>query len=1309
MRKTSLAALLSFISLVLNAQTFDLGDYAVKAAYAQFKAKQVVPPSPDAANLGKFGNVPISLFTGTPQVSIPLIELSSKFPLNISLTYNNNGFKPGEPASWVGLGWTLNAGGVITRSALGNPDLPENYFNKPPIVLPPNSDLFARYDIINDMRRGELETMPDIYYYNVGKLSGKFNILQDVNKTVSKKTRDNVQITHCITCLPSLSWFRIVDEQGFIYEFRDVEISNTITDTQVPQDLIPVRTSYAYPSAWYLTKITSPDYSETMEFEYFTTGQHTTLTNNIQGQSISYSRSIVLSSGPGCPASGGAVTNSISYSDIAMNKVSRKYLKRISLKRSDNTVAYVDFISEADTRLDLEDADYPGERRLTKLQLFQRDGFGNSFRLKQEQELFHSYFTDAAFSATPGGKRLRLDGVRENAILAGTSSKPPYQFAYRDFQINVTHPMALDHWGYTNGIVNTSLVPNIQVGADLYGLGANREPSSVAAESGLLQSITYPTGGSTQFVWEANDAFTDQNNLVTVGGLRIRTITDFSSVNQKASVKRYRYVKTDQSSSGRTATVNYFSSGTFYKYPENCWGDNSKCCGFWTESRSDNWTIAATPVLALGSMQGSQIGYTRVIEESLDISGLNPLGSTIYEYNILRIDPNDDDISNGELLRTTVFNNGGKMLSEVTNQYQFNTLGTVVYRTPQVEEQQDSKNILCKYLSNGQTVYEWRTITSTNPQPCIESRSIKTKYNFGGYVVANQEKFMVRQTQRLYDQSSNSFITSVRNFSYGTRHMLPTRIEQSTTGSEVVVNEIKYPLDYSYSLTSDPPSIGIKSMIDANLVTAEIENIQYRQNSDGSNRRFINASLTMYDNRIQPTRLLRLENNTAVSSIVSSSISGAGAFTYDPNIKPYAAFAYDNLGNLIQQQKDKDAPTSYVWDHFGMLPTAEVKNASADMIAYSSFESDGTGGFSTLPNLMLSRVNGGFTGGYAYNLTGNSITKTNLPSGRNYVISYWSKNGPATVTAGGGVIAPKSAIYPSHLGWTYYEHLVTNPGNLSVSGSSTIDELRIYPSDAAMSSIAYTSFDARPSSVTDASNNRSNFEYDGHNRLLNVRDDDNSIVKNFSYQYGTANTITAPVKTLFYNSPAQAPFSRQGCILPAEPLPIAYVVPYGKYAAISQSAADAQVNTDMQQNGQAFANANGRCVVYNQDQSGVFYKNNCAPDKGTSTCPLGVTYTVQARTYYANTLSEANDLAINDLKTNGQNYANTTCGCNCDGINKKVINGVCETGYMVYTGYQYVPNCQTGWNYRCFYYYQFSDGTVTPTYSSCSRFPCVPQ
>src|ERR1700744_2800335 len=66
---------------------------------AQFQEKQVIAPSPEAAELGKYGNVPVSLFTGTPAISIPVFELQGKrLSLPVTLTYNASGFKPEEIA-----------------------------------------------------------------------------------------------------------------------------------------------------------------------------------------------------------------------------------------------------------------------------------------------------------------------------------------------------------------------------------------------------------------------------------------------------------------------------------------------------------------------------------------------------------------------------------------------------------------------------------------------------------------------------------------------------------------------------------------------------------------------------------------------------------------------------------------------------------------------------------------------------------------------------------------------------------------------------------------------------------------------------------------------------------------------------------------------------------------------------------------------------------------------------------------------------------------------------------------------------------
>ena len=79
--------------------------------------------SPNAAELGKYGKVPVSYFNGLPNISIPLTELRAKnYTLPIYLTYHASGNKPDQHPGWVGLGWTLHAGGCINRIVNGRKD-----------------------------------------------------------------------------------------------------------------------------------------------------------------------------------------------------------------------------------------------------------------------------------------------------------------------------------------------------------------------------------------------------------------------------------------------------------------------------------------------------------------------------------------------------------------------------------------------------------------------------------------------------------------------------------------------------------------------------------------------------------------------------------------------------------------------------------------------------------------------------------------------------------------------------------------------------------------------------------------------------------------------------------------------------------------------------------------------------------------------------------------------------------------------------------------------------------------------------------
>lgn len=52
----------------------------------------------------------------------------------VALSYDANAVQVAKLPSWAGMGWTLQAGGVITKNVLGNPDIASNYFqwNWPP-------------------------------------------------------------------------------------------------------------------------------------------------------------------------------------------------------------------------------------------------------------------------------------------------------------------------------------------------------------------------------------------------------------------------------------------------------------------------------------------------------------------------------------------------------------------------------------------------------------------------------------------------------------------------------------------------------------------------------------------------------------------------------------------------------------------------------------------------------------------------------------------------------------------------------------------------------------------------------------------------------------------------------------------------------------------------------------------------------------------------------------------------------------------------------------------------------------------------
>ena len=157
--------------------------------------QEVVAPPPNAASLGVYGEVPVGYHTGTPKISIPLHTLEKgDLQLPISLNYHASGIQVAQLSSWVGLGWSLDAGGVITRSVRSGPDEGNattdgyyadygNFFNG----LPTEPEL--------DMAlSGEIDTEPDAYFFNFSGFSGKF-IFDQNPKNAIKNSLFNFDFT----------------------------------------------------------------------------------------------------------------------------------------------------------------------------------------------------------------------------------------------------------------------------------------------------------------------------------------------------------------------------------------------------------------------------------------------------------------------------------------------------------------------------------------------------------------------------------------------------------------------------------------------------------------------------------------------------------------------------------------------------------------------------------------------------------------------------------------------------------------------------------------------------------------------------------------------------------------------------------------------------------------------------------------------------------------------------------------------------------------------------------------------------------
>ena len=1058
--------------------------------------KSYTPSTPNTASLGKFGEFPVDFSSGLVNISIPLYEIkSSKLSLPISLNYHASGIKPGDQASCVGLGWALNAGGVLSRSVRDKIDefigyLTPNSIIKSPGILNPNYSL-ADFDYLKSFTQttvdfGMQDAEPDVFSYTLQNKSGQFFFSKDKVSTITMPF-DKVNISYNKSG-STFSDFTIIDTDGTLYKYgKALDGTSYVESVNTPTGFGGADT-YAT-NSWLLTAIVSADKSDTIQFTYssdlinydYGVTDRLEIYDEHSGQAFN-------------PEYNSGQSYAWPASTWGLHPATSTTLHFNGMQQTIDQITFKNgkVVFEKDARTDGQLG-----QKINRISVYRLDAISNVYTKVKSLSFSYDYFS--------GYARLKLNQLSINDQVDNAVQK--YSFTYNT-SITVPSPntRAIDTWGYYNGQSgNVTLLSQAYVDAsvtagtgDLTGtVGySNRTPDINFAQACTLTSINYPTGGRTDFVYELNK-YSQANLPVLAGGLRIKQINNYEANGKVPIVKTYTYGQNEDGTGILETYINYWSNylTQYFLY----WWDPVISSQPVETIRVRNFT--SSPLTGLTGNDGRIVYYKYVTEYNGTVT--NNTGKTVYQY-----DYTPDTYSNyfpqfGKFYRQNYSWKRGHLVAKSTVDAIGKTVQSTNYYYDQINQQYFTD---VGYVISANNHFGGGASTALCSDTCTRLDSWNM-YNYNTFSVETGIVKLTKTVDYSYDQADNNRVSSNEtDYEYDTNNFEPSQIKKySNNNYEVVKNT--YPLNYNTSVTTtDPFILGLQNLKGINNINQIIETYKQKYKLDNTYIGTTDAVLTQFRSDLPyPAVIYKMERTSPNSGFIPSSITGA-VFSKDANYQPYIQFNIYQNGNVVQQQKVNDVYHSYIWDYKNALPVAEVVNSSSSDIAYTSFEADGLGNWVGLAPSSIQPNGIAVTGKNSYSFgSPGTIVKTGLNSGNTYIVSYWSTLSTPFTTSPVSVYG-----YPQSLNtftsngttWYYYEHKITGASSITLYGGAlcNIDELRLYPSTAQMNTYTYTPLIGL-SSKSDINGRTSYYEYDAFGRLKLIRDLNGNILKTFSYQY----------------------------------------------------------------------------------------------------------------------------------------------------------------------------------------------------------------
>lgn len=234
---------------------------------------QDLNPGQQSQGLLESRNVTVDYSTGIFHYQIPLYTLKSgDYELPISLRYTGKGVKVSDNPGLVGYNWTLDTGGIVTRTVRGGiPDEDYNYgylkFENDPTPLSEDATRVNRHK-----RDGEC----DIFTAVFGSKSVNFIIRKDGNGDLYAEPLERTDVKiECEGSRSFISGWTVTDNDGTRYNYMRTEWTCNLNK----QDEISFNglSNLEYVSSWHLTSI-EPVNSKAIEFKYLGTETNSPLT-----------------------------------------------------------------------------------------------------------------------------------------------------------------------------------------------------------------------------------------------------------------------------------------------------------------------------------------------------------------------------------------------------------------------------------------------------------------------------------------------------------------------------------------------------------------------------------------------------------------------------------------------------------------------------------------------------------------------------------------------------------------------------------------------------------------------------------------------------------------------------------------------------------------------------------------------------------------------------------------------------------------------------------------------------------------------